>query len=397
MHPASKNKPTQAQLVFPLLETIQHLGGKARARDVGAALADRFSLPRHVTSEKIITGAGQEINLWQRHVRFARQKAVSMGYVASGGFGLWQLTDEGQTGVSKATAGIRVIVAVDPVTNLPRSATIDVNVGLPTVHTLHCGDSRDLSWIEDGQIPLVLTSCPYFDIKKYEGAEGQLAEFTSYQEFLEQLDAVFRECYRVLAPGGRLACNVGDVLRSRKTEGRHHVLPLHADILVRSRHMGFDALNGMLWQKLSNCSYEHGSGGVLGRPGQPNQIIKSELEHILLLRKPGPYRSPSLAQQQDSKISKEEHARWFRPIWDDVRGARTDQGHPAPFPVEIPYRLIRMFSFTGDTVLDPFSGSGTTAIAAAKAGRNSIGVEVGPGYFQDSIARAARDIPKLAA
>jgi len=396
MHPASTSKPTQGQLIFPLLEAIQEMGGKAKAKDVGHALARKFDLPNDVAEERVTTGDGQSVNVWQRHVRFARQKALAMGYLAPGKTGLWQLTDEGVTGLGSARAAFRVILAIDPITQQARSATIDVSVGLPTVHTLHCGDSRDLNWIGDGEIPLVVTSCPYFDIKQYEHAPGQLAEFASYEDFLAQLDAVWRECYRVLAPGGRLACNVGDVLRSRKAAGRHHVLPLHADILVRSRQIGFDSLTGILWQKKSNCSYEQGAGGLLGKPGQPNQIIKSELENILILRKPGPYRNPTLQHQEASRISKEEHARWFRPVWNDVPGARATD-HPAPFPVEIPYRLMRMFSFAGDTVLDPFNGSGTSTLAAIKAGRNSVGVEVGQTYFEKSIERITTQGMKLAA
>jgi site-specific DNA-methyltransferase (adenine-specific) len=179
--------------------------------------------------------------------------------------------------------------------------------------------------------------------------------------------------------------------------GTHHLLPLHADLLVRSRNYGFQALNGIIWNKLSNCNYEQGGGGYLGKPGQPNGVIKSELEHILFLKKPGPYRSPTPEQQAASRISPEEHAAWFRPIWSDIPGARATKQHPAPWPVEVPYRLIRMFSFVGDDVVDLFSGRFNTTVAAMRAGRNSIGLDIGPGYVAEGIRHAAHHARSLAA
>lgn len=380
MKPPSTNRPTQGQLVFPLMETIKEMGGRGKSADVSARLAEKFELPDDVVRTRVERADGQTLGIWNRHVRFARQKAKSMGYVASGGTGLWDLTDEGFAGLEAARTAVVVEFVVDA-RGMPIGARVNVRVGVPTTHMLAVGDARSLHWIGDGEIPLVVTSPPYFDLKAYrESGESQLGDARDYEEFLEKLDAVWRECLRVLSPGGRLAINVGDVLRSRKTHGRHHVLPLHADILARGTRMGFDALTGIYWNKKANCAYEAGSGGILGQPGQPNQIIKSEIEHILLLRKPGDYRKPTENQRRDAFISKDEHDRFFTPIWSDVPGARTNGGHPAPFPVEIPYRLARMFSFPGDVVLDPFGGSGTTAIACAKAGRNSVIVDISPEY-----------------
>lgn len=389
-------RPTQAQLVFPLLDLIKESDGALKAKDAGHGLAEHFGLPEAITEEISIDAAGSPTNVWRRHVRFARQKGVAMGYIAPGRDGYWRLTDEGREGLRQARAAVCVIVAMNPKTGQPMTAAIDVSVGIPTVHSLVCGSSHNLSWIDDNSIPLIVTSAPYFDLIDYGHDLGQLASSETYDGFLEKLDAVWSECFRVLAPGGRLACNVGDVLRSRKAAGRHHVLPLHADILVRSRALGFDALTGVLWQKIANCSFERGAGGVLGKPGQPNQVIKSELEHILLLKKPGPYRKPTADQQRDSQITKDEHRRWHRPVWDDVPGARSGK-HPAPYPVEIPYRLIRMFSFAGDTILDPFLGSGSTTLAAMKAGRNSVGVEISPRYFADTLDRLKADGLRYAA
>ncbi len=193
---------------------------------------------------------------------------------------------------------------------------------------------------------------------------------------------MWRHCYRALVPGGRLVCVVGDVcLARRKNQGRHMVMPLHADITVRCRRIGFDYLTPILWHKIANANYEVENGSsFLGKPYEPNAIIKNDTEYILMLRKPGGYRKPTDEQRQRSRLTKEEHARWFRSIWTDVPGAST-RDHPAPFPVELAYRLVRMFSFVGDTVLDPFLGTGSTTIAAIRAERNSIGNERDPHYF----------------
>lgn len=180
-------------------------------------------------------------------------------------------------------------------------------------------------------------------------------------------------------PGGRLVCVVGDVCVSRKRFGRHLVFPLHADICVMCRKMGFDNLNPIIWHKISNASYEVTSGSkFLGKPYEPNAIIKNDMEFILMQRKPGGYRRPTNEQRDSSRISKDEFDKWFQQIW-TIPGAST-KNHPAPFPVELARRLVRMFSFTGDTVLDPFSGTGSTMIAAMRTGRNSIGVEIDPDY-----------------
>jgi site-specific DNA-methyltransferase (adenine-specific) len=174
-------------------------------------------------------------------------------------------------------------------------------------------------------------------------------------------------------------CVVGDVCVARRNFGRHLVFPLHADICVMCRRIGFDNLNPIVWHKIANASYEVPNGSkFLGKPYEPNAIIKNDMEFILMQRKPGGYRKPTEAQREASKISKEEFDRWFQQIW-NITGASTKH-HPAPFPLELAIRLIRMFSFVDDTVLDPFCGSGTTMVAAFRTGRNSIGVEVEQDY-----------------
>ena len=253
---------------------------------------------------------------------------------------------------------------------------------VPTRHEIRLGDARSLDWIEDGSVHLVCTSPPYGMLKEYPRGDGQLGNIPDYDTFLEELDKVWAECLRVLVPGGRVACVVGDICLSRRSAGRHHVLPLSADIQVRARQVGFDCLTPILWLKVANIALEAStSSRYLGKPNLPNGIVKNDIEHILFLRKPGGYRSPTEDQQRRSFIPTDEYTTLFRPIWSDVSG-QLRRDHPAPYPSAIPERLIRMFSFVGDTVLDPFSGTGTTALAAMQLERNSISVDVESSYVE---------------
>ena len=254
---------------------------------------------------------------------------------------------------------------------------------LITTHTLRCGDARKLETIPDASIHLVVTSPPYWTLKKYNDHTAQLGAVHSYDEFMNELDKVWSHCYRALVLGGRLVCVIGDVcLARRRNGGRHMVMPLHADISVRCRRIGFDYLTPILWHKIANASYEVENGSsFLGKPYEPNAIVKNDVEYILMLRKSGGYRKPSEHQRFLSKLTKEEHSKWFRAFWTDLPGASTRE-HPAPFPVELAHRLIRMFSFVEDTVLDPFAGTFTTTVAAINSGRNSIGYEIDPEYYK---------------
>src|SRR5262249_28159054 len=131
-----------------------------------------------------------------------------------------------------------------------------------------------------------------------------------------------------------------------------------------------------------------GSGGFLGKPYEPNAVIKNDIEFILMQRKPGGYRSPSRRERLLSIISEQNYQLWFRQIWTDLRGTSSPK-HQAPYPVELAERLVRMFSFVGDTVLDPFMGTGTTGLACARWGRNSVGIELDAGYFELARKRIA--------
>lgn len=275
-----------------------------------------------------------------------------------------------------------------------RIAMIDEAVKrIPTHHRLVHGDSRRMD-LEPESVHLVVTSPPYWTLKEYEEGEGQLGHVEDYETFLDDLDKVWRQCFEALAPGGRLVCVVGDVcLSRRKNAGRHTVVPLHASIQERCRTIGFDNLAPIIWHKISNANYEAGGNGstFLGKPYEPNAVIKNDIEFILMQRKPGGYRSPSVATRILSVISDRDHKTWFQQIWSGVTGAST-RHHPAPYPLELAGRLVRMFSFVGDTVLDPFLGTGTTSIAALRAGRNSIGYEVDASYFAHAQKRIAGSI-----
>jgi DNA modification methylase len=246
---------------------------------------------------------------------------------------------------------------------------------MQTNHTLFHADARDMSFIQDNSVHLVVTSPPYWNLKEYEKGENQLGIIEDYERFIEELAKVWTECYRILVPGGRIVCVVGDVCLSRRKYGRHVVMPLHSDIAVSCRKIGFDNINPILWHKVSNASFEaNTSTSFLGKPYEPNAIIKNDVEYILMQRKPGGYRKPTDMQREKSRIDKNDYDEWFKQIW-TIGGAST-KNHPAPFPLELATRLIKMFSFYGDTVVDPFCGSGTTIHAAINSERNSIGVEV---------------------
>ena len=268
---------------------------------------------------------------------------------------------------------------------------------LPTRHEMRRADARKLNFLPSESVHLVLTSPPYWTLKQYNESDGQLGSMSDYDAFLRELDRVWKHCLRALVPGGRVVCVVGDVcLSRRKNNGRHTVVPLHASIQEHCREMGFDNLAPIIWHKIANATLEvsGNGGGFLGKPYEPNAVIKNDIEFILMERKPGGYRSPVFIERAFSVIPDRLHKIWFNQIWRDVPGAST-RNHPAPFPVDLAVRLIRMFSFVGDTVLDPFLGSGTTCLAAWQTGRNSIGVELDEAYLDAAVRRFRRQTNTL--
>ena len=292
----------------------------------------------------------------------------------------------------------------DPQTAIPRIArtpelTQAVEAAIqqiPTAHILNLGDARKMVGLKPESVHLVLTSPPYWTLKEYRDVKGQLGHVSNYDRFLDDLDKIWQQCFDALVPGGRLVCVVGDVcLSRRKNKGRHTVVPLHAAIQERTRVIGYDNLSPIIWNKIANAVYEvEGGGGFLGKPYEPNAVIKNDIEFILMERKPGGYRTPDLSARILSVISEENHRQWFQQIWNGVTGASTKR-HPAPYPVELAERLIRMFSFVGDTVLDPFAGTGTTSVAAALWGRNSIGYEIDDTYLALAATRFTKDTSGL--
>jgi modification methylase len=258
---------------------------------------------------------------------------------------------------------------------------------IPTEHRLLLRDATQFRPPAES-VHLVLTSPPYWTLKQYREHDRQLGHVNDYEEFLSLLDTVWSACYDALVVGGRLVCVVGDVcLSRRKNNGRHTVVPLHAAIQERCRKIGYDNLAPIIWHKIANASYEAENGTTfLGKPYEPNAVIKNDIEFILMQRKSGGYRSPDLSTRVLSLISTTDHTEWFQQIWSGLTGAST-KNHPAPYPLELATRLIKMFSFVGDTVFDPFMGTGSTNVGAALTGRNSIGVEVDAHYYEIAAKR----------
>ena len=267
---------------------------------------------------------------------------------------------------------------------------------IPTRHVLVHGDARRMSKEKVGKAHLILTSPPYWTLKKYRNSSGQLGHIVDYDDFIEELDRVWQRCFDSLVVGGRLVCVVGDVcLSRRKNEGRHTVVPLHATIQEHCRKIGFDNLSPIIWHKIANAAYEvENGGGFLGKPYEPNAVIKNDVEFILMQRKPGGYRTPQDSARILSVISAKDYQKWFQQIWNGLTGAST-KDHPAPYPVELAERLIRMFSFVGDTVLDSFMGTGTTALAASKWGRNSVNFEIDADYLSFAAKRLEGELSSL--
>lgn len=258
-------------------------------------------------------------------------------------------------------------------------------------HRIFLGDARELGdFSRDAPIHLVVTSPPYWDLKQYHHDRGgaQLGHIADRQVFLADLAKVWKQCFDRLVPGGRMCVVVGDVCRSRKVHGRHVVEPLHAYIQVQGQEIGFDPVAPIIWNKIANVVTEVAGNGstFLGKPYEPNAIIKNDIEFILMFRKPGGYRHPTQEQRDLSLISKEDHRRWFQQVWTDLPG-EIQRSHPAPFPAELARRLIGMFSFVGDTVLDPFWGTGNTTLGAIQMYRSSIGIEIEPEYINTARKR----------
>lgn len=227
--------------------------------------------------------------------------------------------------------------------------------------------------VPDRAVQLIVTSPPYWQLKDY-GAESQIGFHQSYEEYINNLNLVWNECYRTLAPGCRLCVNIGDQFARSVYYGRYKVIPIRTEITKFCEIIGLDYMGAIIWQKVTTCNTTGGATIMGSFPYPRNGIIKIDYEFILIFKKPGVAPAVTSSAKELSKLTQKEWNEYFTGHW-NFSGERQDK-HLAMFPVELPKRLIKMFSFVGDTVLDPFLGSGTASLAARQLGRNSIGYEI---------------------
>lgn len=252
-------------------------------------------------------------------------------------------------------------------------------IGMPNWAKIISGDSRAMPELADASIDLVVTSPPYWHIKDY-GAPGQIGYGQSLHQYLIDLYHTWAECFRVLREGSRLCLNIGDQFARSSIYGRYKVIPLHAEFISQCEQIGFDFLGAIIWQKKTTMNTSGGANVMGSYPYPPNGLVEIDYEFILILKKPGKGRAVTKEIKEASKLTKEEWKEYFSGHW-HFGGAR-QIGHEAMFPEELPRRLIRMFTFTGDTVLDPFLGSGTTVKAALELGRNGVGYEINSSFLE---------------
>lgn len=247
-----------------------------------------------------------------------------------------------------------------------------------TNHKIIFGDSRKLSEIPDKSVQLIITSPPYWQLKDY-GSEDQIGFNNSYEEYINNLNLVWKECIRVLSDGCRLCINIGDQFARSVYYGRYKVIPIRTEIIRFCESLGMDYMGAIIWQKTTTMNTS-GGGAIMGSfPYPRNGILKMDYEFILIFKKLGNAPKPTEEQKKKSIITKEEWNQYFSSHW-HFNGTKQLE-HIAMFPEELPKRLIKMFSFAGETVFDPFVGSGTTSLAAMHLERNSIGYELNKDFI----------------
>src|SRR6056297_1125390 len=249
---------------------------------------------------------------------------------------------------------------------------------MKTNHKIVQGDSRQMNLLSEKSVHLVITSPPYWQLKDY-GSENQIGYNESYERYINNLNLVWNECYRVLDNGCRLCVNIGDQFARSVYYGRYKVIPIRTEIIKFCESIGFDYMGAIIWQKKTTSNTTGGASLMGSYPYPKNGIISIDYEFILIFKKLGVPKKPSKEIKEMSKMTKEEWKTYFDGHW-YFGGAKQD-GHIAMFPEELPRRLIKMFSFVGDTVIDPFLGSGTTSLAAKNLNRNSVGYEMNPEFI----------------
>jgi len=247
-----------------------------------------------------------------------------------------------------------------------------------TNHRIINGDSRNMSLLQDESVHLVVTSPPYWQLKDY-GSDEQIGYHESYEQYINNLNLVWNECYRVLHPGCRLCVNIGDQFARAVYYGRYKVIPIRTEIIKFCESAGFDYMGAIIWQKVTTTNTSGGGVQMGSFPYPRNGILKIDYEFILLFKKLGEAPKPTPEKKELSKMTNQEWNTFFAGHW-NFAGARQDN-HIAMFPEELPRRLIKMFTFVDDVVLDPFLGSGTTALAAKNLNRHSVGYEINKDFI----------------
>jgi len=245
-------------------------------------------------------------------------------------------------------------------------------------HKIINGDSRRMNELLDESVHLVITSPPYWQLKDY-GSDNQIGFNDSYESYINNLNLVWKECYRVLHKGCRLCVNIGDQFARAVYYGRYKIIPIREEIIKFCETIGFDYMGAVIWQKVTTSNTTGGATIMGSFPYPRNGILKLDYEFILLFKKVGDSPIVDKNNKELSKLTKEEWNSYFQGHW-NFSGAR-QENHLAMFPEELPKRLIKMFSFVEDTVLDPFLGSGTTSLVARNLNRNSVGYEINPDFI----------------
>lgn len=264
---------------------------------------------------------------------------------------------------------------------------------MATTHKIIIGDSRDMAEVGKESVHLIITSPPYWQLKDY-GDSNQIGFNDTYEDYIDNLNNVWAECYRVLYPGCRLCVNIGDQFARAVTYGRYKIIPIREEIIRFCESIGFDYMGAIIWQKKTTMNTTGGASVMGSFPYPRNGLIEIDYEFILLFKKLG--QSPNRVSKEikeESKLSNEEWRKYFTGHW-NFAGCKQDK-HIAMFPDELPRRLIKMFSFIGETVLDPFLGSGTTSRVARKLKRNSIGYEINKDFLPLIEDKIGKNKPSL--